>query len=69
MLKNNGKLVGLLFNHQFSFKGPPFGGVEDEYVNLFSSCFEFNKFDIAYNSIKPRMGRELFLLFTKRVTK
>jgi len=66
LLKNGGKLVGLLFNHRFEFDGPPFGGTENEYLRLFSEDFIIQKMEIAYNSINPRKGRELFMLLQKR---
>ena len=66
LLKNGGKLVGLLFNHRFEFDGPPFGGTENEYLRLFSSIFDILKMEPANNSIKPRKGRELFMLLQKR---
>jgi hypothetical protein len=65
LLNEGGKLVGLLFNHYFDFEGPPFGGTEDEYISLFDKHFDFKAFSVAYNSIKPRRGRELFMLLTK----
>ncbi len=66
LLKPNGKLVGLLFNHEFPFDNPPFGGSPEEYENLFKPWFEFIQFDTAHNSIKPRSGREHFLLLRKK---
>ncbi len=68
-LTNNGKLVGLLFNHEFTFEGPPFGGSEKEYVELFTPFFRIEIMEMATNSIKPRSGREFFLLLRKRVVK
>jgi len=65
LLNPGGRLVGLLFNHPFGFEGPPFGGTEKEYKILFSKYFDFKAFSIAYNSIKPRSERELFLLLRK----
>lgn len=65
LLKSKGKLVGLLFNKQFTFDGPPFGGTIDEYLLLFQDKFEINKMEKAYNSVKPRLGSELFINFTK----
>lgn len=65
-LVSGGKLVGLLFNHEFSFDGPPWGGSDKEYVELFEPFFDFEIFEIANNSIKPRKGRELFMLFKKK---
>ena len=65
LLNSGGKLAGLLFNHPFDFDGPPYGGTEKEYRILFTEFFDFEAYSIAYNSIKPRSGRELFLLLTK----
>ena len=64
-LNIDGSLVGLLFNHEFEFEGPPFGGSKDEYVSLFKKYFKFEIFETAYNSIKPRRGREFFVLFKR----
>ncbi len=66
LLKPGGKLMGLLFNHEFNFPEPPFGGTPEEYKQLFSEKFSFVHFDTAYNSIKPRRNRELFLLLQKK---
>ena len=65
LLKQGGKLVGLLWKDEFD-GGPPFGGSEDEYNRLFEPYFEFEVFEESYNSIKPRSGRELFVNFKKR---
>jgi len=65
LLKAGGKYVGLLFNHEFPFDNPLFGGSPEEYKKLFEKKFEFIHFDTAYNSIKPRKGREQFLLLKK----
>jgi SAM-dependent methyltransferase len=68
LLSPNGKLVGLLFNDQQKMAGPPFGGTKDEYVKIFEPYFTFKHFDICYNSIKPRMGRELFVCLQRKLT-
>ncbi len=65
LLRTGGKLVGLLFNHEFPFDYPPFGGSPEAYRKLFASL-HFKVFQTAYNSIKPRMGREIFILFEKQ---
>lgn len=65
LLNPGGKLVGLLFNHEFEFSNPPFGGSRKEYEDLFSSLFTINVMETAHNSIKPRANRELFLLLRK----
>lgn len=66
LLNAGGKLVGLLFNHEFDFDGPPFGGTIGEYKNLFEPFFTIKKMEIAHNSIKPRAGRELFIILQKK---
>lgn len=65
LLKHQGNYVGLLFNHHFSFEGPPFGGTYDEYQKLFKKYFRVETMETAYNSIKPRKGREFFVKLIK----
>lgn len=67
LLKPKGKLVGLLFNSQSNTTEPPFGGDKEEYENLFSSYFKINSMENCYNSIEPRMGKELFFNLSKNV--
>lgn len=62
LLKPTGKLVGLLFNDVLNTDKPPFGGNTAEYQTLFSPLFDIQKMETAYNSIKPREGRELFVV-------
>ncbi len=66
LLNNGGKFVGLLFNHEFNFDGPPFGGSLEEYEQLFELYFDFEVIETSSNSIKPRKGREIFLLLQKK---
>ena len=66
LLNPGGKLVGLLFNHEFGIDEPPFGGTIEEYKALFDPFFMINKMEIAHNSIKPRAGRELFINLQKK---
>lgn len=66
LLRTGGKLVGLLFNHEFQSDSPPFGGSAEEYESVFRPYFHFRSFAICYNSIKPRKGRELFILLEKK---
>ncbi len=66
LLKQGGKLVGLLFNEDFGFEHPPFGGTKDEYLNYFKPHFNIKTFEIAYNSIQPRERREFFVIFEKK---
>lgn len=64
ILKENGKLVGLLFNRHFE-NSPPFGGDQKEYVSLFQNYFNLSKLELCYNSEIERQGTELFINFVK----
>jgi methyl halide transferase len=64
LLKKNGKLVGLFFDKQFE-SSPPFGGNQEEYLDLFSPVFSTISFQKCYNSIEPRKGSELFGIMIK----
>ena len=64
LLNKGGKIVGLLFDIQFPFDGPPFGGSCEEYQTYFSPYFEFEP-EECYNSIAPRQGNELFFIARK----
>lgn len=61
LLKPGGKLVGLLFDAVLNSDQPPFGGSKAEYPGYFEQLFDVQHFEQAYNSIKPREGRELFI--------
>lgn len=65
LLKPKGKLVGVLFDFPLTETGPPFGGSQEEYLTYFQPYFEIKKFDKCYNSILPRAGNELFIIFEK----
>ena len=65
LLRENGKLAGLLFDFPLTEKGPPFGGDINEYRKLFLKHFRIKTLERAYNSIKPRNGNELFFIFEK----
>lgn len=67
LLKPKGKLVGLWFNHPL-FEGAkrPFGGSKEEYLGYLNPYFDAQVFELAYNSIKPRSGAELFGIFAKK---
>lgn len=67
LLKPNGKLVGLLFNDVMNTDKPPFGGSESEYRDLFSGRFDIKVMSPCYNSIKPRMGKELFVIMQPKL--
>ena len=64
LLNEKGKLVGVLFNREFE-GGPPFSGCLEDYQNIFSSYFTEVKMKSCYNSIKPRVGTELFIRLVK----
>ena len=66
LLNPGGKLVGVLFDFPLTEAGPPFGGSRDAYVETFESWFEIKVLEPCHNSIKPRSGRELFLIFEKK---
>ena len=66
LLEEKGKLIGLLFDFELTKQGPPFGGSLDAYIKLFSEKFNIIIIDKCYNSIKPRLGRELFFIFEKK---
>lgn len=65
LLKPGGKLVGLLWSEDFGVDAPPFGGTEGEYKGYFNDLFEIKTMTASYNSIKPRAGRELFIILQK----
>jgi thiopurine S-methyltransferase len=65
LLKNGGKLVGVMFNRNFEHSGPPFGGTKDEYQRYFGLLFEKIHMESCYNSIPPRAGSELFINLKK----
>lgn len=68
LLKDNGKLVGLLFDFRLTDEGPPFGGDADAYSLAFQKSFNLRTMSPCYNSIKPRLGNELFIIFERRKT-
>ncbi len=69
LLTDKGKLIGLLFDFELTDEGPPFGGGKVEYLQYFSLFFHIQVLESAYNSIKPRMNRELFFIFEKKSIK
>lgn len=66
LLKEKGKVIGLLFAIEFGNTFPPYGGSETDYRKLFQSKFYINTLEIAYNSIKPRANNEYFIIFEKK---
>lgn len=65
ILKPGGKLVGVLFNVPLFTNRPPFGGHTKEYESYFEPYFDFNVFELCYNSVSSRRGRELFVNLKK----
>jgi thiopurine S-methyltransferase len=65
LLRDGGKLAGLLFDFPLTESGPPFGGSEAEYRELFGPYFKIRRLERATNSIPPRAGNELFFIFEK----
>ncbi len=68
LLKPAGKLVGLWFNFPLTgdMEKRPFGGDITLYSKYLASYFKTIIFEPCYNSIKPREGKELFGVFTKK---
>jgi len=66
LLNDNGKIAGLLFDFPLTEVGPPYGGSIDEYKNTFNDDFEIKTLERCYNSLKPRLGTELFIIFEKK---
>ena len=62
LLRANGKLVGVLFDREFSSMTPPFGGSEAEYRALFAPYFDIDVMQRCYNSHPARQGSELFVI-------
>lgn len=66
LLNPKGKLIGLLWNKPMSIDQPPFGGTHAEYERLFDEKFDIEIMELAYNSIPPRQGNELFVKLVKK---
>jgi methyl halide transferase len=67
LLKPGGSLVGSLLNDKLEGEeGPPYGGTKEEYIKYFEPYFDIKVYEEAYNSIKPRAGRELFINFGRK---
>ncbi|MBC8081617.1 MAG: methyltransferase domain-containing protein [Hymenobacter sp.] len=67
LLRPGGTLTGLLFETDFGISPePPFGGSRAEYRTYFEPYFDFVHFETAYNSLRPRQGKELFICLKKR---
>jgi SAM-dependent methyltransferase len=65
ILKNKGKLVGLLFDAKLNEDHPPFGGNKNEYLRYFAQYFNSIEMNSCYNSYPNRQGMELFMMLIK----
>jgi hypothetical protein len=65
LLVQTGTLAGLLFNFELTQAGPPFGGSLQNYEEIFAPYFTIKTLEPCYNSIKPRLNRELFFILQK----
>ncbi|MDO1511409.1 methyltransferase domain-containing protein [Maribacter confluentis] len=65
LLKSNGKLVGVWFDFPLTedMENRPFGGNKELYISYLTPYFKTITFDRCYNSIPPRLGKELFGIF------
>jgi hypothetical protein len=67
LLRAGGTLAGLLFETDFGPSSePPFGGTREEYRAYFEPYFHFVHFETAYNSLRPRQDRELFICLKRK---
>ena len=65
LLKEEGQLVGLLFDFPL-VSGPPYGGNISEYYTYFEPHFFFKTFQRAYNSYHKRFPKEIFINLVKK---
>lgn len=65
LLASKGKLAGVMFNFELTEKGPPFGGSVEEYRGYFDEYFDITSPEECKNSIKPRLGNELWVELVK----
>lgn len=66
LLKENGKVTGVLFDAILNTDIPPFGGNKNDYLMYFKPFFTIEIMETCYNSISNRSGRELFIKLVKR---
>jgi thiopurine S-methyltransferase len=67
LLKPSGKLVGVWFDIPLTedLEKRPFGGNKELYLNYLEPFIKTITFERCYNSIPPRMSKELFGIFKK----
>ena len=68
LLDTEGSICGVLFNQNFKFQGPPYGGTAAEYRSYFEPYFDILYMDACKNSIKRRENTELWIRFKKHIT-
>ena len=66
LLKEGGKLIGLLWSVDLNQDHPPYGGSKEEYLEYFMPYFDIHTMDAAHNSIPPRANRELFIRLDRK---
>lgn len=65
LLKDGGKLIGLLFNRSFNKDEPPYGGDIETYTKIFEPYFSEILISECTNSVAPRAGKEVFIKLQK----
>lgn len=66
LLRENGKIAGVLFHKKFTETEPPFCATRAEYRELFEPKFNFLVFKDSENSVPSRMGYETMFTFQKK---
>lgn len=66
LLREKGRLAGLLFDFPLTEDGPPYGGSKEEYITLFSPFFHIRILERSRNSVPARASSELFFIFEKK---
>ncbi|EAS19318.1 SAM-dependent methyltransferase [Nonlabens mediterrranea] len=66
LLRDQGCLIGVLFNFENNLSSPPFGGSINEYLNLFEPYFEIVTMEPCNNSVIERQGKEIFIKLKKK---
>ena len=67
LLRPEGIWFGVLFRTEFDRLGPPFGGSEEIYKELFTKIMYIEEMTICQDSIPARDGNELFFICKKVV--
>ena len=55
-----------MYDAPLNTEHPPFGGKKKDYKTLFEPKFNLKTIELAYNSIKSRAGKEVFVNFIKK---